>query len=99
MAGFEVTPHGRFCTDPRGNWKADLPIVKQRLASDSDGRLAQLMPVLVAISSNYCSLAERKDVLSLVSQAIPRMGDLYRASAEEDLKRIVHPTKQLPPCQ
>ncbi len=81
------------------NWKSVLPLVKERLASESDGRLAVLMPILVIISDNYCSLAERKDVLSLVSQAIPRMGDLYRASAEEDLKRIVHPTKQLPPCQ
>ena len=81
------------------NWKADLPIVKERLASESDGRLAQLMPILVAVSNNYCSLAERKDVLSLVSQAIPRVGEPYRASVEEDLRKIAHPTKQLTPCE
>lgn len=57
------------------------------------------MPILVAISNDYCSLAERKDVLALVSQAIPRMGPLYQRSAEEDLKRITRPTQRLSSCE
>jgi hypothetical protein len=81
------------------NWKAVLPSVKERLVSESDRRLAALMPILVVISDNFCSLAERDDVLSLVSQATPRVGELYRASVEEDLRKIAHPTKQLPPCK
>jgi hypothetical protein len=81
------------------NWRSVLPVVKDRLTTESDGRLASLMPVLVAISNNYCSFAERKDVTSLVSQAIPRMGRLYQESAEEDLKKISRPNKELPPCQ
>jgi len=81
------------------NWKSVLPVVKERLASESDGRLATLMPILVVISQNYCSLADREDVLSEVSKAIPRMGDHFRASTEEDLREITHPIKKLPPCQ
>jgi hypothetical protein len=81
------------------NWRTVLPVVKERLASESDGRLAALMPILVIISGNFCSLAERNDVLSLISQAIPRVGELYRASVEEDLRKIAHPTKQLTPCE
>lgn len=80
------------------NWKSILPVVKERLASESDGRLAQLTPVLVAISDSYCSLANRVDVLSAVSQAIPRMAEYYQVAAEEDLKNISQPAKRLPPC-
>jgi hypothetical protein len=80
------------------HWKEILPVVKERLASESDGRLAQLTPALVAISDSYCSLADRVDVLSAVTQAIPRMAEYYQVAAEEDLRNISHPVKRLPPC-
>lgn len=80
------------------NWKTVLPVVKERLASESGGRLAQLTPVLVTISDSYCSLADRVDVLSAVSQAITRMAEYYRVAAEEDLRNISQPAKRLPPC-
>lgn len=81
------------------NWKSVLPVIRDRMALGSDDRLPRLMPTLVTISNKYCSLADRKDVLDAVSAALPRMGGLYQASAEEDLNKIAHPTKQLAHCQ
>jgi hypothetical protein len=80
------------------NWKVVLPVVKERLATESDGRLAQLTPLFVTISDSYCSLADRVDVLTAVSQAIPRMAEYYQVAAEEDLKKISASAKRLPPC-
>ena len=80
------------------NWKTVLPAVKERLATESGGRLAQLTPLLVTISDSYCSLADRVDVLTAVSQAIPRMAEYYQVAAEEDLRKISTRAKRLPPC-
>jgi hypothetical protein len=80
------------------NWRAVLPVVKERLASETDARLAQLTPVLVIISDSYCSLADRVDVLSAVSAAIPRMAEYNQVAAEQDLRNISQPAKRLTPC-
>ena len=80
------------------NWRAVLPVVKARLASASSARVFELSNLLLIISQNFCSLAERDDVLSAVSAAGPRAGP-YRTSVEEDLKKILQPAKKLPTCQ
>jgi hypothetical protein len=69
------------------------------LASESGGRLAQLMEFLVIIPDNFFALSERKDVLSAASTAIPKVESFIKAWVEEDLRKIAHTTKQLPPCQ
>lgn len=84
-----------------GNWRSLLPVVKKRLTSESDEKkLADIVALLSAISITQCSLADRKDVLDLASQAVARLRkDPYREWAAENLYRVIHPAKQLPPCQ
>lgn len=81
------------------HWKSVLPVVKERVASESGGRLAQLTPVPVIISDSYCSLADSVDVLSSVSAAIPRMAEYNQVAAEPDLRNISQPAKRLPTCR
>jgi len=57
------------------------------------------MLALSAISSQYCSLAERNDVLVVAKQAVSRIGPPYRDLADRQLNLMKHPEKQLPPCQ
>jgi hypothetical protein len=92
-----------FSDEVASNWKSVLPVVKERLASESTHNedRTQLLWLLATISQNYCSLADRKDVLTAASQAIAGMDNAHRQYAEEPLNRISHPTnnKQLPSCQ
>lgn len=80
------------------NWKVVLPVVKRRLATESGRKLLSLVSVLRVISEHHCSLSNRGDLLSEATAAIPRTGKGYRTWAEEEVGRIQHPTKILPPC-
>jgi hypothetical protein len=89
-----------FSYDLASNWKSVLPVLKQRLSSQrGEAERVQLLWLLAAISENYCSLAERKDVLDAASRAVASMGASSKQYAQEPLRRVIHPTKQLPPCQ
>ena len=93
-------PGHNFSYDLASNWKSVLPALKQRLASQpGEAERVQLLWLLAAISENYCSLAERKDVLDAASRVVASMGASNKQYAEEPLRRVIHPTKQLPPCQ
>jgi hypothetical protein len=82
------------------NWRAVLPIVKERLLAEN-GQAArfQLLWLLVTINENYCSLVERQDILSAASQSVVAMKS-YKHVAQEPLERLTtysNPTN-LPPC-
>jgi hypothetical protein len=82
------------------NWQTTLPVIKARLSTERyDHSLAGLMMILSAISSQYCSLAKRDDVLAVASQAVNKIEPPYRDLANEQLNQLMHPGKQLPPCQ
>jgi hypothetical protein len=99
-AATKVEP-GLLLTDElAGNWRAILPGLKERLASETDEtRLSPLILILVAISSTQCSLAERSDILTVASQAVAKMSHRRRQLGEEQLRAVAHPGKQLAPCK
>ncbi len=99
-ADTKIEPPLILAGEVASNWKSTLPIVKQRLASETDSRiLAGMMMILSATSSQYCSLSDREDVLSAASQAVNKIGAPYRDLAEKQLKEITHPQNRLSPCQ
>jgi hypothetical protein len=99
-AATKVEPGLIFSDDVASNWKSVLPVLKDRLVSEpSEANRLQLMWLLAAISDNYCSLVERKDVLTVAAQTVAGMGEPRKGSAAEPLRKITHPAKQLPPCQ
>jgi len=82
------------------NWRATLPSITSRLENEqNETSIAALMLALSAVSSQYCSLAERNDVLAVAQQAVSRIGPPYRDLAERQLSLMKHPEKQLPPCR
>ena len=82
------------------NWRTTLPSITSRLENEqNETSTAALMLALSAISSQYCSLAERSDVLAVARQAVSRIGPPYRDLAERQLNLMKHPEKQLSPCQ
>lgn len=98
-AATKVEPGLIFSDDVAANWRSVLPVLKERLASESNEKSRlQLIWLLAAISDNYCSLAERKDVLGVASQATAAMGELRKTSADEALRKIANPPKQLSEC-
>jgi hypothetical protein len=99
-ADTKIEPPLILAGEVASNWKSTLPIVKQRLASETDSRiLAGMMMILSATSSQYCSLSDREDVLSAASQAVNKIGAPYRDLAEKQLKEITQPQNRLSPCQ
>jgi hypothetical protein len=99
-ADTKIEPPLILAGEVASNWKSTLPVVKQRLASETDSRiLAGMMMILSATSSQYCSLSDREDVLSAASQAVNKIGAPYRDLAEKQLKEITHPQNRLSPCQ
>jgi hypothetical protein len=98
-ANTKIEPPLILAGEVASNWKSTLPVVKQRLASETDARtLAGMMMILSVVSANYCSLSNREDVLSAASQAVNKLGEPYRDLAEKQLKEIAHPLNRLPPC-
>lgn len=82
------------------NWQTTLPVIKSRISTEkSDHLLAGLMMILSAMSSQYCSLAKRDDVLAVASQAVSKIGPPYRDLARKQLNEIRHPENQLPSCR
>lgn len=82
------------------NWRTTLPSITSRLGKEAnETSTVALMMALSAISSQYCSVADRKDVLTVAQQAVSRIGPPYKDLAERQLNRMEHPEKQLPPCQ
>ena|SRR5215472_15336172 len=81
------------------DWKVVLPVVKHRLTTESGRKLFALVLVLRVISEHYCSLSNSADLLSEATAAIPRTGKGYKTWAEEEVGRIQHPAKTLPPCE
>ena len=99
-ADTKVEPAVILAGEVARNWKSTLPIVKQRLASETDARtLAGMMMILSATSAQYCSLSGREDILSVASQAVSKIDPPYRDLADKQLKEITHPQNQLPFCQ
>jgi hypothetical protein len=98
-AATSVEPPLILANELASNGPPILPLVKDRLAAEVDERrFTQLMMILVAISASDCSLEKRQDILSVVEQAIPKMKEENRQSANHLLEAITHPMKQLPPC-
>jgi len=96
----QIEPPRILAGEVASNWKSTLPVVKNRLVSETNPpMLAGLMMILSAVSANYCALSEREDVLTAASQAVNKLGAPYRDLAEKQLKEIAHPEKQLPPCR
>jgi hypothetical protein len=82
------------------NWRTTLPSITARLArEDKETSAVGLIMILSAISSQYCSLADRNDVLAVARQAVSKIGPPHRELAERQLNRMEHPEKQLSPCQ
>jgi hypothetical protein len=82
------------------NWRTTLPVVKAHLMTDTDEvTLSGMMMILSAVSSQYCSLEDRSDILTAASQAVGKIRAPHRELAEQQLKQIAHPEMHLPPCQ
>lgn len=95
-----IEPPTILAGEVASNWKSTLPVVKQRLTSETDDRiLAGMMMILSATSAQYCSLSDREDVLSAASQAANKIGAPYRDLAEKQLEKITHPQNRLSPCR
>jgi hypothetical protein len=79
-------------------WKSLLPLVKQRLTSESDEKkVADMLALLEMVSVTQCSLVNRKDVLEIASGAAAKLRiDVYKGSARQSLNNLTHPAKQLP---
>lgn len=100
LAASGEEPGHNFSYDVANNWRSILPALKLRLNSQpGEAERIQLLWLLASISENYCSLTERNDVLKVASEVVDQMGESNRRYAEEPLRRITHPTKQLPPCR
>ncbi len=98
-AATRVEPPLILATELASNGPSILPRLKDRLASEvDDRRFTQLMLILVAISASDCSLEKRRDILSVVEQAIPKMKEENRQLANHLLEAVTHPAKQLSPC-
>lgn len=81
------------------NWRTTLPSITSRLENEqNESSTAALMLALSAISSQYCSLAERYNVLAVAQQAVSRAGPPYKDLADRQLYLMKYPEKQLPPC-
>jgi hypothetical protein len=99
-ADTKIEPPMTLALEVASNWKSMLPVVTQRLASETDARtLPGLMMILFAVSANYCALSERDDVLIAASRAVKKIDAPYRDAAERQLKEITHPQNKLPPCR
>jgi hypothetical protein len=82
------------------NWRTTLQPVTVRLArEDNETSAVGLMMILSAISSQYCSLAKRDDVLTAATEAISKIRQPYSELAERQLRLMKTPEKQLPPCR
>lgn len=82
------------------NWRSTLPVIRDRLATESrEDHLAGLMLALSAISSTFCSVSDRSDVIIAASAAVEKIGPPHRELAEEQLKRVKYPSAVLPPCR
>jgi hypothetical protein len=93
-------PGYNFSEEVGANWKSVLPVLLRRLSTQAgSAERIQLLWLLATISEHYCSLKDRKDVLDIASQVVSRMEEPSKHYAEEPLRRITHPTRQLSPCQ
>jgi hypothetical protein len=99
-ADTKIEPPVILAGEVASNWKSTLPVIKQRLVSETDGgTLAGMMMILSAVSAQYCSLSGREDVLSVASQAVDKIDAPYRDLAKKQLREITHPQNQLSRCQ
>jgi hypothetical protein len=82
------------------NWRTTLQPITDRLArEDNETSAVSLIMILSAISSQYCSLANRDDVLAAATQALSKIKPPYSELAERQLRLMKTPEKQLPPCR
>jgi hypothetical protein len=96
----KMEPPKVLASEVASSWKTVLPILESRTTSETSSRkLAGLIMIFAAISYNECSLAGQQDVLATTSEAVTKISPPFRKVAEEQLREIAHPTKQLPPCR
>jgi hypothetical protein len=82
------------------NWPSTLPVIAKRLKTEeSETSLVGLMMILSTISSHFCSLETNNGVLASASYAVTKIRPPYRELADQQLKEMKEPNRQLPQCR
>jgi hypothetical protein len=99
LAAQQGEPGDNFSFYVAPNWRTVLPALERRLSSEKgDAEKIQLLWLLATIGGNYCSLAERSDVIDAAAKALATISTSNKSYAEEHMKRAFHPAKVLTPC-
>jgi hypothetical protein len=99
-AATSVEPPDSLALEIAPNWKSILPVLRTRMETElNDRKLSEYMMILFAVSATQCSLRNRSDILDVAATSLSRFRPPYKTTAEDQLKQISGPHKNLPPCE